>query len=171
MKNDMTPIKGQGFLDWQKVDEHGLARFAQKSAMKWLPKSKTDNQLVLKRVKLKGQIAIRLGLTLIVPKAMVKLKQEDGWLDKDNNLNIMRQFYALEFPKLYTNNVKTKMTTSFHRFLQVLKAELKADEILYTITDNDPSYVKIRAIVKDCSFKFPAVFINRLVANLNLKLK
>lgn len=170
MKNDMIPIKSLGYLDWQKVDKNGLARFAQKSVMKWLPKSKTDNQLVLKRVRLKGQIAIRLGLTLIIPKAMVKLKQEDGWLDKENTLNIMRQFHALEFPKLYKNVVKTKMTNSFHNFLTILKAELKADEILYTVSDDDPGYVKIRAIIKSCEFKLPSLFINRLVARLNTQL-
>jgi hypothetical protein len=170
MKNDMIPIKGLGFLDWQKVDEHGLARFAQKSVMKWLPKSKTDNQLVLKRVRLKDQIAIRLGLSLIVPRAMPKLKQEDGWLDKEDNLNIYRQFYFRDFPIFYTRAVKTKMNWKFHNFLTILKAELKADEVLYTIIDSDHGYVKIRTVIKDCEFKLPSLFINRLVTKLNAQL-
>lgn len=170
MKSDIVPIKFIGILDWQKVDENGLARFAQKSIMMWVEKSKTNNQLVLKRIRLKKQIAIRLGLTLVIPKVFVKLKQEDGWLDKANDLQIMRQFYALKLPKHYTNVVKTKMNRSFHNFLIKLKEELKAEEILYTVSDNDPNYVKIRAVIKSCDFKLPSIFISRLVAKLNTQL-
>ncbi len=167
MKYDINPIKGLGFLDWQKVDEHGLARFAQKSVIKWVPKSKTDNQLVERRIRLKNQIAIRLGLTLIIPRAMPKLRQENGWLDIEDNLNIMRYFYIRDFPFPYSRAVKTKMNWKFHNFLTVLKAELKAEEILYTISDTDPGYVKIRAVINHCEFKLPSTFINRLVAKLN----